>query len=88
MTLHLVTPQPQDPIEQVHILVEFLQENIQLGNMVPILIDVRWFEARQLRREHRAAAYIATPTNKVALLDDLVKCYARFGHAAHPVWTS
>ena len=87
MTLHLVTPQPQDPFEQVHILVEFLQENIQLGNMVPVLVDVRWFEASQLRREHRAAAYIATPTNKMALLDDLANSCQPEGEMICSVWT-
>ena len=87
MTLHLVTPQPQDPFEQVHILVEFLQENIQLGNMVPVLVDVRWFEASQLRREHRAAAYIATPTNKIALLEDLAHSCMPEGDMICSVWT-
>ena len=87
MTLHLVTPQPQDPFEQVHILVEFLQENIQLGNLVPVLVDVRWFEASQLRREHRAAAYIATPTNKMALLDDLANSCQPEGEMICSVWT-
>ena len=87
MTLHLVTPQPQDPLEQVHILVEFLQENTQLGNMVPVLVDVRWFEASQLRREHRAAAYIATPTNKMALLDDLANSCQPEGEMICSVWT-
>ena len=87
MMLHLVTPQPQDQVHQIHVLAEFLREDVVLGNMVPILIDVRWFEPRQLRREHRAAAYIATPTNKWALLEDLAAFCQPEGEMLCSVWT-
>ena len=72
LRIHMVCPQPVDPIRRTHVLAEFLpQGHDGLGNLCPVVTEVRWFQHTGLRHEMRAALYRPTPTACNLLLDDL-----------------
>ena len=87
LRLHLVTPQLPDPFDHIHVLAEFTPDGFEAGNLVPVLLDVKWFDPRQVRRAHRAPAYYATPTNKMTLIDDLADHCQPTGALLCSVWT-
>ena len=72
LRIHMVCPQPVDATRRTHILAEFLpQGHAGLGNLCPVVTEVRWYQHTGLRHEMRAALYRPTPTACNLLLDDL-----------------
>ena len=88
LRIHMVCPQPVDAIRRTHILAEFLpQGHAGLGNLCPVVTEVRWYQHTGLRHEMRAALYRPTPTACNLLLDDLEpRCLPR-GDQHCSIWS-
>eukprot|EP00434_Breviolum_minutum_P041297 symbB.v1.2.036738.t1/scaffold5124.1/size30633/4 len=84
LRIHMVYPQPVDPTRRTHILAEFLpQGHDGLGNLCPVVTEVRWYQYTGLRQEMRAALYRPSPTFYLKTLNPGVcpeeTSIARFG---------
>ena len=94
LRIHMVYPQPVDPTRRTHILAEFLpQGHDGLGNLCPVVTEVRWYQYTGLRQEMRAALYRPTPIACNLLLEDLeprclprgVDCHALLTKRLHSI---
>lgn len=76
------------PHRMTHVLAEFLPtDHPGLGNLCPVLFDVRWFRPSGLHREYRAAVYKPSPSTRPELLDDLFpRCFPD-GDLLCSIWT-
>ena len=83
LRIHFVTPQPVDTQRMTHVLAEFLPtDHPGMGNLCPVLFDVRWFRPGGLYRDYRAAVYKPSPSTRPELLDDLFpRCFPDGGLA-------
>ena len=88
LRIHFVTPQPVDTQRMTHVLAEFLPtDHPGMGNLCPVLFDVRWFRSGGLHREYRAAVYKPSPSTRLELLDDLFpRCFPD-GDLLCSIWT-
>ena len=88
LRIHMVYPQPVDPTRRTHILAEFLpQGHDGLGNLCPVVTEVRWYQHTGLRQEMRAALYRPTPIACNLLLEDLEpRCLPR-GDQHCSIWS-